>query len=178
MNYSKVTLVGRLVKDPVHTVGNPEKQVDNRTFMQVAVNRSSAKDSPYDVFNVVLWAALADIAFRFCKKGKEVLIEGCLRTNNKKVVAADGTVSWSNYTEVVAKEIQLGHDAGPREEKQEPAEKTPEQLLQEVAQTAGVNPQDIANLIARVIISRRAQQAQAPGQPEEGSYTPDGDFPM
>ena len=175
MNYSKVTLVGRLVKDPVHTVGNPEKQVDNRTFMQVAVNRSSAKDSPYDVFNVVLWAALADIAFKFCKKGKEVLIDGYLRTNNKKETGPDGKVTWNNYTEVVAKEIQLGHDAGSREEKQQ--ERSPEDVLREVTQSAGVNPETLAALIAQAIVARRAQ-AQAPGQPEEGSYTPDGDFPM
>lgn len=164
MNHNKVTLVGRLVKDPTFTNGDPSKNVDNRCFFQIAVNRSSAKDSPYDVFNVIAWGALADIVHRFCKKGKEVLVEGSLRTNNKK--RADG--SWDNYIEVVAKEIQLGHDAAASREEQPEETKSPSDVLGALKER-GIDLDALTTLLAGAVAANR----KAAPTPE-----PVDDFPM
>lgn len=176
MNFNKSTLVGRLVENVRFTAGDASKSIDDRAWGRIAVNRSSAKDSPYDVFNFVVWGMLAALLRDHSMKGKELLLEGKLRTNNKK--RPDNT--YDNYIELVAETVQLGHDPqNVREEKKEPAAKTPEELLASMTQGTDINIEQLTAMVAGAILSKRgraAQEQQAPGEPPEGSYS--SDFPM
>ncbi len=79
---NKVILLGNLGKDP--EVRNLESGAKVATF-SLATNRSyKAQDGKRveetEWHNIVLWGALADLAEKFLAKGRQVYIEGRIRT--------------------------------------------------------------------------------------------------
>jgi single-stranded DNA-binding protein len=170
MDYCKVCIVGRLVDDVSFTNGNPEKNVDDRAWMRVAVNRPGKGQATCDVFNVVAWGPQARVLRDYCRKGKEVLVEGPGRFNNKK--RADG--GWDNYFEISAKEIILGHDPQPKTEQPAPQQEKGMQDLKDALKDSGIKDAgSMASLIAQAIMLRREQEARK----EQQGPNPD-DFPM
>ena len=80
MDINRVTLVGRLTRDPERTTVRSGGTV---TRFSVATNqRSKPKDGPaqewVEFHAVSLWGALADKAAAYLKRGKRVLVEGRL----------------------------------------------------------------------------------------------------
>ncbi len=79
---NKVILLGNLGKDP--EIRNLESGAKVATF-SLATNRSyKAQDGKRvdetEWHNIVLWGALADLAEKFLAKGRQVFIEGRIRT--------------------------------------------------------------------------------------------------
>ena len=80
MNYNRVVLVGRMVRDPELRQVADDKRVARFT---VAVNRPVSKDSQErvaDFFNAVSFGATADFLQNYASKGRLVLVEGRLQT--------------------------------------------------------------------------------------------------
>lgn len=113
MNHNSVTMVGRLSQDPEFTPGKKTPssdgvRTDDRIWCKLAVNRPKVKGKKTgtDYFCLCGWGRIARVFTDFCRKGKQVLIEGSLRTN--PTMRPDGT--WDNYTEIVVHKVILGAD--------------------------------------------------------------------
>jgi single-strand DNA-binding protein len=107
MSMNLCVFEGRLTADPKFAPGKDGDENKNRASFHLAVNDPHAKEKRADFINCVAWGNRADIVSKWCKKGKQVTINGRLRTNT--VQNADGTTSY--YWECVVNEISLGPDA-------------------------------------------------------------------
>jgi single-strand DNA-binding protein len=112
MTVNKVILVGRLGADPeVRTaqtgtmIGNLRLATDDRRK-----NKAGEWETQTEWHRVVCFGRTAENVQRFCKKGKQLYIEGRLQT--RKWQDKDGNDRWS--TEVVADNIKFlgGKDDG------------------------------------------------------------------
>lgn len=97
-----VTLIGRLTKDP--EVRYTQSGTPVGTFT-LAVDRRVAKDKPKeaDFIPCVVWGKTAEVVGNWCKKGKQVGVEG--RIQVRSYDAKDGTKRY--VTEVVVNELEL-----------------------------------------------------------------------
>jgi single-strand DNA-binding protein len=81
--YNKVTLVGRLTRDPESRTTSSGKQVANITL---AVDRGfkdkDSNESKADFIRVNIWEKQAELAMKYLTKGQLILIEGSLRTGS------------------------------------------------------------------------------------------------
>ena len=81
--YNKVTLVGRLTRDPESRTTPSGKQVANITL---AVDRGfkdkDSNEAKADFIRVNIWEKQAELAMKYLTKGQLILIEGSLRTGN------------------------------------------------------------------------------------------------
>ena len=108
-DYSRVILLGRLAKDPIinHTQGGQKV-----ARVSLAVGRewkdkvTGEKKSEADFHPIVAWGAVADTLERYCKKGKQLHIEGRLHSYNYD--DKTGVRKW--VTEVVAENIIMLSD--------------------------------------------------------------------
>ncbi len=112
---NKVILLGNLGKDP--EIRNLESGAKVATF-SLATNRSyKAQDGKRvdetEWHNIVLWGALADLAEKFLAKGRQVFIEGRIRTRQW-----DDKEGVKRYTtEIVGENMTF---LGGREQRDEP----------------------------------------------------------
>jgi len=81
MNYNRITLVGRLVADPVLLTRSADSVVAR---FSLAVNRFKRKGEEFeelaDFFDCVTFKQNAEYALNRLKKGMPVLVEGSLQT--------------------------------------------------------------------------------------------------
>ena len=81
MNYNRITLVGRLVADPVLLTRSADNVVAR---FSLAVNRFKRKGEEFeelaDFFDCVTFKQNAEYALNRLKKGMPVLVEGSLQT--------------------------------------------------------------------------------------------------
>jgi single-strand DNA-binding protein len=89
MNFNKITIIGRMTRDPeLKTTSSGQ----NVASFSVATNRdwkdkNNVKQSKTEFFNVVMWGKLAEISAQWLVKGQEVLIEG--RMESRTYVGKD-----------------------------------------------------------------------------------------
>lgn len=97
-----VTLIGRLTKDP--EVRYTQSGTPVGTFT-LAVDRRVQKDKPKeaDFIPCVVWGKTAEIVGNWCKKGKQVGIEG--RIQVRSYDAKDGSKRY--VTEVIVSNLEL-----------------------------------------------------------------------
>ena len=97
-----VMLIGRLTKDPEIRHTQSGTLVGSFTL---AVDRRVAKDKPKeaDFIPCVVWSKTAEVVANYCKKGKQVAVEG--RMQVRSYDAKDGTKRY--VTEVVVNDLQL-----------------------------------------------------------------------
>lgn len=116
---NRVILTGRLTRDPEA----PRKTNSDRSVLNItiAVDRPG-KDAGADFIRVQLWGTQADNAYKYLSKGRQVAIEGYLRTGSYE---KDGK---TNYTmDVVANNVEYLGTGGNRQannsggSKEEPA---------------------------------------------------------
>lgn len=102
---NKVTLIGRLGKDPeLTTFESGKKKVSfSLATSDVYRNKNGEKVENTEWHNVVLWGKTAEIANEYLKKGNEVCIEGRLTYRNYD--DANGVTRY--ITEVVGNEMLL-----------------------------------------------------------------------
>lgn len=79
MGYQCVIICGNLGKDPEMKYLPDGTAV---TTFSVAVNRKTKDREEVEWFSVVLWSALAETAGQYLQKGREVLIQGEMKTRN------------------------------------------------------------------------------------------------
>ena len=77
MNYNRITLVGRLVADPVLLTRSADNVVAR---FSLAVNRFARGEELADFFDCVTFKQNAEYALNRLKKGMPVLVEGSLQT--------------------------------------------------------------------------------------------------
>lgn len=112
-----VTLIGRLTKDP--EVRYTQSGTPVGTFT-LAVDRRVQKDKPKeaDFIPCVVWGKTAEVVGNWCKKGKQVGVEG--RIQVRSYDAKDGSKRY--VTEVVVNDLELlsksegGNKQGGREQ--------------------------------------------------------------
>lgn len=97
-----VTLIGRLTKDPEVRYTQSGTAVGTFTL---AVDRRVQKDKPKeaDFIPCVVWSKTAEIVGNWCKKGKQVGIEG--RIQVRSYDAKDGSKRY--VTEVIVSNLEL-----------------------------------------------------------------------
>lgn len=97
-----VVLIGRLTKDPEVCCTQSGTPVGTFTL---AVDRRVAKDKPKeaDFIPCVVWSKTAEVVGNYCKKGKQVAVEGRIQTRTYD--AQDGTKKY--VTEVVVSHLEL-----------------------------------------------------------------------
>lgn len=97
-----VVLIGRLTKDP--EVRYTQSGTPVGTFT-LAVDRRVQKDKPKeaDFIPCVVWNKTAEVVGNWCKKGKQVGVEG--RMQVRSYDAKDGSKRY--VTEVVVNDLQL-----------------------------------------------------------------------
>lgn len=109
MSLNRVTLIGRLTRDPELRQTTSGKNV---TSFSIAVNRTfaSADGTDVDFFNITAWGKTAEFCSNYLAKGRLVAVDGRLQA--RKYTAQDG--SNREVVEVVAESVQ-GLDR-PRDE--------------------------------------------------------------
>jgi single-strand DNA-binding protein len=110
MDINKAIIVGRLTRDP-ESRSTPSGI--NVTSFSVATNfvyknQEGQKVERVEYHNVVCWRKLAEIAASYLKRGRRVLIEGRLQTQQWE--GNDGTKR--NRTEIVADNLIMLDSAG------------------------------------------------------------------
>lgn len=97
-----VTLIGRLTKDPEVRYTQSGTAVGTFTL---AVDRRVQKDKPKeaDFIPCVVWNKTAEVVGNWCKKGKQVRVEG--RMQVRSYDAKDGSKRY--VTEVIVSNLEL-----------------------------------------------------------------------
>ena len=112
MTVNKVILVGRLGADPETRTAQSGTMIAN--LRMATDDRRKTQDGNWetvtDWHRVVCFGRTAENVARFCKKGKQLYIEGKIKT--RKWQDKDGNDRWS--TEVVADQVRFlgGRDEG------------------------------------------------------------------
>ena len=108
-DYNKVILMGRLAKDPDMRrtpAGTLVARVSLATGREWKDKTTGEKKSETEFHPIVAWGAVADTLERYCKKGKQLHIEGRLHSHNYD--DKNGVRKW--VTEVVAENIIMMSD--------------------------------------------------------------------
>lgn len=105
--FNKVVLIGNVARDPDVRVTQMTMQKVSR--FTLAVNRewkdknTGEKKSEADFISCNAWGSLADVVEKWCRKGKQLLVEGRLQV--RKYQGKDGTDKWD--TSVLVEELML-----------------------------------------------------------------------
>ena len=108
-DYNKVILMGRLAKDPDMRrtpAGTLVARVSLATGREWKDKTTGEKKSETEFHPIVAWGAVADTLEKYCKKGKQLHIEGRLHSYN--YADKNGVRKW--VTEVVAESIIMMSD--------------------------------------------------------------------
>lgn len=97
---NKITLLGRLVKDPEVQYTQSGKCV---TKITLAVDRPFSKEKEADFIPVVLWDKQAELVGNSCQKGHRLLVDGRLQIRSYD--GKDGQKRW--VTEVIASSMEF-----------------------------------------------------------------------
>ena len=84
MDLNRVTLLGRLTKDPEVKTTPTGKSVATISVAtnRVWTNQAGAKQEKAEFHNCVLWGKIAEIAGQYLSKGRRIYVEGRLETRD------------------------------------------------------------------------------------------------
>lgn len=105
MDLNKVQLIGRLTKDPEvkQTQGGKTMAMFSVATGKSWKNEAGEKQEKTEFHNVVVFGKVADVVNMYCKKGKQVYVEGELQTRSW-----DDPTGKKNYrTEVIVSNVIL-----------------------------------------------------------------------
>jgi len=98
MNYNRITLVGRLVADPVLL----SRSADNvAARFSLAVNRFARGEELADFFDCVTFNQNAEYVLNKLKKGMLVLVEGSLRTRTYQTKSGEKRKAYEVFSTLV-----------------------------------------------------------------------------
>jgi len=98
MNYNRITLVGRLVADPVLLTRSADSVVAR---FSLAVNRFARGEELADFFDCVTFNQNAEYALNKLKKGMPVLVEGSLRTRTYQTKTGEKRRAYEVFSTLV-----------------------------------------------------------------------------
>jgi single-strand DNA-binding protein len=98
MNYNRITLVGRLVADPVLLTRTADSVVAR---FSLAVNRFARGEELADFFDCVTFNQSAEYALNRLKKGMPVLVEGSLRTRTYQTKTGEKRKAYEVFATLV-----------------------------------------------------------------------------
>lgn len=114
MSVNKVILVGRLGKDPEVRFTNTGSAVGNFSMATSEIwnDREGKRQERTEWHNIVVWGKQAEHCGQYLAKGREVYVEGSIRTRSYD----DKNTGAKRYiTEIVAQRVQfLGGGGGTR----------------------------------------------------------------
>ncbi len=116
---NKVILVGNLGQDPeMRTLDNGTAVTSLRlATTERYKDRNGEQQEHTEWHSVKVWGKLAEIVNQYCRKGKQVYVEGKIQT--RKWTDKEGHDRYS--TEIVASEVKFlggkSDDSGPRQER-------------------------------------------------------------
>lgn len=101
---NKVILIGRLGKDPEvrHLEGGATVASFPLATSESYTNKEGVRSEQTEWHNIVVWRGLAEIAEKYLSKGKQIYVEGKLRTRNFEKNGEKRYV-----TEIVADNFQM-----------------------------------------------------------------------
>ncbi len=111
MDLNRVTLIGRLTRDPELRTTPNGQSVCTMTIATSLVwtDQTGAKQEKTEFHNCVLWRRLAEIAGQYLTKGRQVYVEGRLQTRDW----TDQTGVKKYRTEIIVENlIMLGGQGG------------------------------------------------------------------
>jgi len=145
MNINKVTIAGRLGKDPELKATPSGMQV--ASFVIASSRKWKDKNTgeqkeETEWVNCVAWGKTAEVIAQYFTKGKEIYIEGRLQTRTW-----DGQDGKKNYrTEVIVNEFQFvgtGTSATGASSSRNDEQRSPEEPSVQVGADEEINPDDI-----------------------------------
>jgi single-strand DNA-binding protein len=98
MNYNRITLVGRLVADPVLLSRSADSVVAR---FSLAVNRFARGEELADFFDCVTFNQSAEYVLNKLKKGMPVLVEGSLRTRTYQTKTGEKRKAYEVFATLV-----------------------------------------------------------------------------
>ena len=105
MSINKVILVGNVGKDP--EIRHLDNNVSVASFplatSETYTNKNGERVTTTEWHNIVAWRGLADVCEKYVQKGKQLYIEGKIRTRSYD--AQDGTKRY--MTEIYADSLQM-----------------------------------------------------------------------
>ena len=107
--YNKITLIGRLTRDPELRFTNNGSTVCNYSLAVKRCYKNSQGQYDVDFFDIVSWRKLAEISARYLKKGRMVLVEGEMQSRKYTTQEGVSRTSW----EVQARDMKM---LSPRED--------------------------------------------------------------
>jgi single-strand DNA-binding protein len=125
---NKVIIVGNCGKDPetrYSQSGTAMCSVSVATSEQWKDKQMGEKQERTEWHRIKFFGKLAEIAGEYLRKGSQVYVEGSIRTD--KYTDKDGIERYA--TDIIAREMQMlgGKPEGQRQERQRPAQPTPEE---------------------------------------------------
>lgn len=100
---NKVTLLGRLVKDPDVKYTQTGKVVTQFTLAVDRPFKDAQGNKETDFIPVVLWGKAAELVGNSCQKGHRLIVEGRIQIRNYE--AKDGSKRW--VTEIIANSVEF-----------------------------------------------------------------------
>lgn len=100
---NKVTLLGRLVKDPDVKYTQTGKVVTQFTLAVDRPFKDAQGNKETDFIPVVLWGKTAELVGNSCQKGHRLIVEGRIQIRNYD--AKDGSKRW--VTEIIANGVEF-----------------------------------------------------------------------
>jgi len=128
MDVNKVTLLGRLIKDPVAKSLPSGQEI---TLFTLATNyqwkdlKTKEKKETVEFHSIIAWGQIAKVAKKYLSKGRQVYLEGRLKTR----VWEDKSKQKHYRTEIVASELCLL--AGGKKKETKPDELVAEEITVE-----------------------------------------------
>lgn len=114
---NKVMLIGNLGADPELRSTQSGQSVCSLRLAtsEKWTDKQGEKQEKTEWHRIVVWGDLAENVAKYCKKGKQIFVEGKLQTRSWE--DQEGTTHWS--TEVVAMSVKFlgGRDEAGREER-------------------------------------------------------------
>ena len=113
MNVNKVTLVGRVGKEPETRETNKGEAVAN---ISLATNSGYGDNEKTDWHRVTFFGKIANTVIEYVKKGQELYVEG--RISYSKYTGKDGIEKYS--TNIIAYSMQMGQKGNTSSSSQSP----------------------------------------------------------
>jgi single-strand DNA-binding protein len=113
MSLNKVTIIGRLGRDPENTASKSGMAISKFSLATTEIGKDKQKETMWH--NCVAFDKTAEIIFNYVHKGDNLYIEGVLKQNNYQ--GKDGT-NVKSYNIIVNKVVLLGfkHESNDKKE--------------------------------------------------------------
>lgn len=100
---NKVTLIGRLTKDPEVRATNSGNNVATFSLATNRKYKNAEGERLSDFHNIVAWNKLAELIEKYCSKGEMIAITGEIQTRSYE--AKDGSKRY--ITEIIADSVEF-----------------------------------------------------------------------